>query len=68
METFFVFILVLGHGHCLIIDAWKEKTVRMENEDSVSLSNLRGQREVDDQWAAAPLREGPQLSHPTTLS
>lgn len=56
------FILVLGHGHCLIIATWKEKNMRMENEDSLLSSDLRGhyrQREAEDQWAAAVLRGGP---------
>lgn len=54
--------MVLGHGHCLIIATWKEKNMRMENEDSVLPSDLRGhyrQREAEDQWAAAVLRGGP---------
>lgn len=36
--------------------------MRMENEDSVLPSDLRGhnrQRETEDQWAAAVLRGGP---------
>lgn len=39
----------------------------MENEDSVLPSDLRGhckRKVAEDQWAAAALRGGPQVSYP----